>query len=77
MQEMVKNILLALHDDILTLTWMSDETKQKALEKLSTFNPKVGYPDKWKDYSSVEISQDSYWDDVVQRGALRFATTPN
>jgi putative endopeptidase len=38
MQEMVKNILLALHDDILTLTWMSDETKQKALEKLSTFN---------------------------------------
>jgi len=43
MQEMVKNILLALHDDILTVTWMSDATKQKALEKLSTFNPKVGY----------------------------------
>jgi putative endopeptidase len=71
MQEMVKNILLALHDDLLTLSWMSDETKQKALQKLSTFNPKVGYPDKWKDYSSVEISQDSYWDDVVQ--ARRFS----
>ena len=71
MQEMVKNILLALHDDILTVTWMSDATKQKALEKLSTFNPKVGYPDKWKDYSRVEITQDSYWNDVVE--AQRFA----
>jgi len=71
MQEMVKNILLALHDDILTLTWMSDETKQKALEKLSTFNPQVGYPDKWKDYSSVEITRDFYWNDVVE--AQRFA----
>ena len=70
MQEMVKNILLALHDDILTLTWMSDETKQKALEKISTFNPKVGYPDKWKDYSSVEITRESYWNDVVE--ARRF-----
>jgi endothelin-converting enzyme/putative endopeptidase len=71
MQEMVKNILLALHDDILTLTWMSDQTKQKALEKISTFNPKVGYPDKWKDYSSVEITRDDYWNDVVE--ARRFA----
>jgi putative endopeptidase len=71
MQEMVKNILLALHDDILTVTWMSDATKQKALEKLSTFNPKVGYPDKWRDYSSVEITRDSYWNDIVQ--VRRFA----
>jgi putative endopeptidase len=71
MQEMVKNILLALHDDILTLTWMSDETKKKALEKLATFNPKVGYPDKWKDYGSVEITRDEYWSDVV--AARRFA----
>jgi len=71
MQEMVKNILLALHDDIVTLTWMSDETKKKALEKLSTFNPKVGYPDKWKDYSSVEITRDSYWNNVVE--SRRFA----
>jgi putative endopeptidase len=66
MQEMVKNILLALHDDILTLNWMSDETKQKALAKLAKFNPKVGYPDKWKDYSSVEITREDYWSDVVE-----------
>jgi endothelin-converting enzyme/putative endopeptidase len=71
MQEMVNNILLALHEDILTLTWMSEETKQKAVEKLSTFNPKVGYPDKWKDYSSVEITREFYWNDVVE--AQRFA----
>jgi endothelin-converting enzyme/putative endopeptidase len=71
MQGMVKNILLALHDDIQTLTWMSDDTKKKALEKLATFNPKVGYPDKWKDYSTVEIARDTYWSDVVS--SRRFA----
>ncbi len=70
-QQMVNNILLALHDDILTLPWMSDETKQKALEKLAAFNPKVGYPDKWKDYSSVAITRASYWNNVV--AASRFA----
>jgi putative endopeptidase len=71
MQEMVKNILLALHDDVQTLTWMSDDTKKKALEKLATFNPKVGYPDKWKDYATVEITRDEYWNTVVS--ARRYA----
>lgn len=70
-QEMVKNILLALHDDVQTITWMSEETKQKAFAKLATFNPKVGYPDKWKDYTSVRIGRDSYWNNVVE--ASRFA----
>src|SRR5436190_6475042 len=65
MQDMVKNILLAMKDTIEGLAWMSPETKQKALEKLSTFNPKIGYPDKWKDYSAVKITRGSYWDDVV------------
>ena len=40
-------------DTIQGLDWMGAETKKKALEKLATFNPKIGYPDKWKDYSSV------------------------
>jgi putative endopeptidase len=71
MQEMVKNILLALHDDIQTLSWMSPDTKKKALEKLATFNPKVGYPDKWKDYDTVEITRDSYWSNIIS--ARRFA----
>ncbi|HET6266324.1 MAG TPA: M13 family metallopeptidase, partial [Acidobacteriota bacterium] len=65
MQEMVKNLLAAMQDDINEITWMSPDTKKKALEKIATFNPKIGYPDKWKDYSKVNITRDSYWDDVV------------
>jgi len=65
MQEMVKNILLAMKDTINGLDWMDQATKAKALEKLATFNPKIGYPDKFKDYAGVKVGRDSYWDDVV------------
>jgi len=65
MQEMVKNILLAMGDTVRGLDWMDDKTKAKALEKLATFNPKIGYPDKFKDYAGVKVGRDSYWDDVV------------
>ena len=71
-QELVKNILLAMQDDIKTLTWMGADTKQKALAKLATFNPKVGYPDKWKDYSSVKITRGPFWYNVAE--GRRFAT---
>ncbi len=71
MQELVKNELLAMGDIIRGLTWMSEATKAKALEKLATFNPKVGYPDKWKDYSSVMVSRDDLWGNVV--AGSRFA----
>jgi endothelin-converting enzyme/putative endopeptidase len=64
-QEMVKNLLLAMKQTIQGLEWMSPDTKKKALEKLATFNVKVGYPDKWKDYSRVPIARDSFWADVV------------
>ena len=67
MQELVKNLRLAMGQTIEGLDWMSAETKKKALEKLSTFNPKIGYPDKWKDYSKVPITRTSYWDDVAGR----------
>jgi endothelin-converting enzyme/putative endopeptidase len=72
MQEMVKNLLSAMDDTIRGLQWMSPETKQHALEKLATFNPKVGYPDKWKDYSSVSISPSSLWENIV--AGWKFAT---
>ena len=55
MQKLVANLQLALGQHIDSLTWMSDETKQKAHEKLSTFKVKIGYPDKWKDYSGITI----------------------
>lgn len=64
-QEMVGNILSAVRDTIESVEWMGPETKKKALEKLSTFNPKIGYPDKWKDYSSITIGRDSYWNNQV------------
>jgi endothelin-converting enzyme/putative endopeptidase len=65
MQELVKNLLLAMGDTIRGLAWMGDETKAKALEKLRTFNPKIGYPDKWKDYSTVPIRRDAHWANVA------------
>jgi endothelin-converting enzyme/putative endopeptidase len=65
MQELVKNLRLAMQETIEGLEWMSAATKTKALEKLSTFNPMVGYPDKWKDYGKVSISRADYWSDVV------------
>ena len=65
MLEMVGNLRAAMGETIEGLQWMSAETKKRALEKLSTFNPKIGYPDKWLDYSGVPISRDSYWDNVL------------
>ncbi len=75
MQEMVKNLRLAMKETIDGLEWMSPETKKKALEKLSTFNPKIGYPDKWKDYSHVTITRTSYWSDVL--AGRKFVTDDN
>jgi putative endopeptidase len=65
MLDMVKNLLAAMKDVIDGLAWMSPETKKRALEKLATFNPKIGYPDKWKDYSGVKIGRDDFWGDVA------------
>jgi len=65
MQEMVRNLLLAMRDDILTRPWMSDETKERAMAKIATFNPKIGYPDKWKDYSHVDIRRDAFFEDSL------------
>jgi endothelin-converting enzyme/putative endopeptidase len=62
---MVTNILSAMHDTIDGLDWMTPATKKKALEKLSTFQVKIGYPDKWKDYSSVKIDRSNYFGDFV------------
>jgi len=65
MQEMVRNLLAAMRDDILSRPWMSDDTKEKAMAKIATFNPKIGYPDKWKDYSRVEVRRDAFFEDTI------------
>jgi len=73
MTKLVKNLQTALGQHISNLTWMSEETKAKALEKLSTFKVKIGYPDKWKDYSSLTIDPSkSYWENV--QAAIMFNT---
>ena len=61
---LVKNLQNALGERIQALEWMGDSTKVKALEKLSTFHVKIGYPDKWKDYSALEVKDDSFWANI-------------
>ena len=61
MLTLVNNLTESLGERISNLEWMTEETKEKAHEKLSTFIVKIGYPDKWKDYSSLEIKDDSYY----------------
>jgi putative endopeptidase len=58
--ELVRNVLAALTDDIRTLSWMSEPTKKAALKKVEAFGTKIGYPDKWRDYSTLESARDSY-----------------
>lgn len=61
MDEMIKNLIKAYEIRIKKLEWMSDVTKQKALDKLMAFTPKIGYPEKWKTYDGLEISRDSFF----------------
>ena len=66
MEKLVANLQKALAIRIQAQEWMSDETKAKALEKLSAFYVKVGYPDTWKDYTDLEIKNDSYWSNICR-----------
>lgn len=66
MLTLVGNLQKALSERIAGLEWMSDATKEKAQEKLSAFIVKIGYPDKWRDYSALEIKDDSYWANVCR-----------
>lgn len=58
MKDLVANLIEAYRQGIASLDWMSEETKQKAFIKLDTFTPKIGYPDSWRDYSSLTIDRD-------------------
>jgi len=64
MEELVKNLSQTFEERIKTLDWMSDETKEKALEKLHAFTPKIGYPDKWKTYDGLEIKPDDFFGNI-------------
>jgi putative endopeptidase len=73
MQELVKNMQAALKTRIENLAWMSPETKAKALEKWSTFLPKIGYPDTWRDWSGLKIVAGDYYGNLERAQAFNQA----
>lgn len=75
MRRLVDNLIEAYREDIQALDWMSFETKKKALAKLEKFNPKIGYPETWRDYSKLEIREDDLVGNL--RRAARFELNRN
>jgi putative endopeptidase len=63
-EDLVANLLKAYDADIRTIDWMTDATKQKALEKLHAFTPHIGYPDRWRDYSGLTITRNDLIGDI-------------
>jgi putative endopeptidase len=72
MQQLVANLIQAYREDIAALTWMGPETKERAFIKLDKFIPKIGYPDKWRDYRKLEITPDDLIGNLAR--IARFAT---
>ncbi len=70
--DLVEAIRVAYHDRIEKLDWMSPETKAKAQAKLAAVTPKVGYPDKWKDYSALVVGRNSYCENMKNAARWRF-----
>ncbi|KAA6334677.1 Neutral endopeptidase [termite gut metagenome] len=73
MVKLVHNLQDALGERIATLAWMSDETKAKAKEKLDAFYVKIGYPDKWRDYSALNIEKDNYYENIKRANQFESA----
>ena len=69
---MVHNLIAALRDDLQTLPWMSPETRAQATAKLTAFGVKIGYPDKWRDYSGLKIDRASYMQNELRGAAFEF-----
>ena len=72
MEVLVKNLLEAYKQSIDTLDWMGPETRKEALAKLAKFTPKIGYPNKWRDYSALEIKPDDLIGNVARAQAFEF-----
>jgi endothelin-converting enzyme/putative endopeptidase len=70
MDELVANLLEAYRQSISDLDWMGEETKRRAYEKLETFRPKIGYPDKFRDYSALQVSSDDLLGNVAAAAAF-------
>ena len=72
MQQLVNNLRDALKARIENLAWMSDATKKKAIEKWAAFNTKIGYPDKWRDWTGLATSRDSLYGNVAAASAFNY-----
>jgi predicted metalloendopeptidase len=70
--EMVHNLVAALRDDLQTLPWMSPETRAQAAAKLEAFAVKIGYPDKWRDYSSLKVERTGYLQNLERAAEFEF-----
>jgi len=69
---MVANLIAALQEDLTTLSWMSDETRKRAISKLNAYIKKIGYPDKWRDYEALQVSRGAYYNNYVSAGEFEF-----
>ena len=65
-EHMIENMRSAFKDRIVNLSWMSDSTKQEALTKLGTFTYKIGFPNKWTDYTSIDIQPDKLFENIIK-----------
>ncbi|MAL04157.1 MAG: peptidase [Arenimonas sp.] len=72
MEELVGNLMASLKVRLENLEWMSEDTKAKAIEKWSSFTPKVGYPDKWRDWSGLEVTDESYVGNLLAASAFNY-----
>jgi putative endopeptidase len=72
MEQLVKNLSESLKGRIEHLAWMSDETKKKAMDKWAAFTPKVGYPDKWRDFTGLTTSRESYIGNVLAANEFNY-----
>ena len=71
-QEMVKNLIEALRQNLSTLDWMNDETRQRATAKLNAFVRKIGFPDKWRSYEALQVNRGPYYNNAVSSGEFEF-----
>jgi putative endopeptidase len=70
--ELVKNLVVAMGQRLDKLAWMSDETKAKAKAKLATYNPKIGYPKKWRDYSKLAVKANDPYGNASRAAAFEY-----
>src|SRR5206468_93448 len=73
MDELVENLRATLKENIENSTWMAPETKKNAVAKLAAFHSKIGFPDKWRDYSQLKVSPKAYFTNVREAGAANRA----